>query len=169
MKGRRRRGCGRWRPRLALAQHFAQPGRPSMPVHFVVAVSRAPFSWTLGALISEKYGRFHSCKYQTAQSNKLAPISFALCVMKGRRRRECGRWRLRLALAQHVAQPGRPSMPVHFVVAGSRAPISWTLGALIIEKYGRFHSCKCHAAQSNKLPPISFALCVRESWGQVLH
>ena len=58
--------------------------------------------------------------------------------MKGRRRRGCGRWRLRLALAQHVAQPGRPSMPVHFVVAGSRAPSSWTLGALIIEKYGRF-------------------------------
>ena len=91
---------------------------PEMPVHFVVAGSRAPFSWTLGALIIEKYGRFHSCKCHAAQSNKLPPISFALCVMKGRRHRGCGRWRPRLALAQHVAQPGRPSMPVHFVVAG---------------------------------------------------
>ena len=82
---------------------------------------------TLGALIIEKYGRFHLWKCHAAQSNKLPPISFALCVMNGRRRRGCWRWRPRLALAQHFAQPGRPSMPVHFVVAGSRAPFSWTL------------------------------------------
>ena len=100
---------------------------------------RARLALRVGALIIEKYGRFHSCKCHAAQSNKLPPISFALCVMKGRRHRACGRWRPRLALAQHVAQPGRPNMPVRFVVAGSRAPVSWTLGALIIERYGHYN------------------------------